>query len=339
MVLLSFVDFPQVPYPQGDQSSAGERAPLWMWDFLNPSEFMRKAAYAMKKRAYQAYPYWMCIPALVFIAVFYLLPILLGIGLSMTSWNIKRPNEFTFVGLENYISIWADPEFLRSAQNTLVFALVILVVRNVLALALAMALVKPLKTARFLRSIFYLPSVLCYVVVGIMFRALFQMNGLVNQGLSAILSRTVQIDWVGSHTLALPTVMLLDLWVWVGFHMMIYIAGLQTISPDNYEAATVDGAHAWQKFRKITLPLLAPTIRTSVVLTLCGGLRVFESVKVLTNGGPGWASTTINVEVYKLFAQGFYGRATAVEMMLALVVFILTQVITAAFRRREMELA
>ena len=121
--------------------------------------------------------------------------------------------------------------------------------------------------------------------------------------------------------------------------MMLYIAGIQAISKEYYEAAIVDGANIWQRFRNITLPLLAPTVRMSVVLTLCGGLRVFDSVKVLTNGGPGWASTTINVEVYKLFSQGFYARATAVELMLSISLFIGIVFIQSWFRKGEENLS
>ncbi|WP_368191881.1 carbohydrate ABC transporter permease [Blautia sp. 1033sp1_1033st1_G9_1033SCRN_220408] len=288
----------------------------------------------MKRKKIQLYPYWLVVPAAVFILVFYILPIGLGLVLSFTNWNIKYPT-MEFVGLENYINIWKDPEFQKALSNTLCFAAVILVARNVLALLLALALTQKLKTANILRSIFYLPSVLSYVVVGVIFKALFQMKGLVNQFLGLFTGKPVLIDWIGNANLALPTVMLLDLWVWTGFHMMLYIAGIQSISKEYYEAAIVDGASAWQRFRKITLPLLASTIRMSVVLTLCGGLRVFDSVKVLTNGGPGWASTTINIEVYKLFSQGFYARATAVELMLSIILFIGIGIIQRLFRKGE----
>jgi len=288
----------------------------------------------MKRKKIQLYPYWLVIPAAAFIFVFYILPIGLGFVLSFTNWNIKYPT-MEFVGLSNYINIWKDPEFQKALSNTLYFAGVILVVRNVFALLLALALTQKFKTANVLRSVFYLPSVLSYVVVGVIFKALFQMKGLVNQFLGMIAGKTVLIDWIGNADLALPTVMLLDLWVWTGFHMMLYIAGIQAISKEYYEAAIVDGANVWQRFKNITLPLLASTIRMSVVLTLCGGLRVFDSAKVLTNGGPGWASTTINLEVYKLFSQGFYARATAVELTLSIILFIGIGIIQKLFRQQE----
>ena len=292
----------------------------------------------MKSKKIQLYPYWMVVPAALFILVFYILPIGMGFVLSFTNWNIKYPT-VEFVGLGNYINIWKDPEFQKALLNTLYFAGIILVARNVFALLLALALTQNLKTANILRSVFYLPSVLSYVVVGVIFKALFQMNGLVNKFLGMIWGKAVLIDWIGNASLALPTVMLLDLWVWTGLHMMLYIAGIQAISKEYYEAAIVDGANIWQRFRNITLPLLAPTVRMSVVLTLCGGLRVFDSVKVLTNGGPGWASTTINVEVYKLFSQGFYARATAVELMLSIILFIGIVFIQSWFRKGEENLS
>ena len=147
----------------------------------------------MKSKKIQLYPFWMVVPAALFILVFYILPIGMGFVLSFTNWNIKYPT-VEFVGLGNYINIWKDPEFQKALLNTLYFAGIILVARNVFALLLALALTQNLKTANILRSVFYLPSVLSYVVVGVIFKALFQMNGLVNKFLGMILGKAVLID-------------------------------------------------------------------------------------------------------------------------------------------------
>ena len=279
----------------------------------------------------------MVVPAALFILVFYILPIGMGFVLSFTNWNIKYPT-VEFVGLGNYINIWKDPEFQKALLNTLYFAGIILVARNVFALLLALALTQNLKTANILRSVFYLPSVLSYVVVGVIFKALFQMNGLVNKFLGMILGKAVLIDWIGNASLALPTVMLLDLWVWTGFHMMLYIAGIQAISKEYYEAAIVDGANIWQRFRNITLPLLMASVNNVVVLSIIGGLKVFDIVVATTGGGPGYATEVFNTMIYNSYSYQKYGEATAGTTLLAVIILVITLCTYQTIAKNEVEL-
>ena len=290
------------------------------------------------KKKYNPYPIWLTFPSIFFIAAFYLFPIVLGIGLAFTSWSFHNL-EMKFIGLENFRSVLKDPDFFVSVQHTLLYAVVILVLRNVFAMILALGMNRKMRSTNFLRTVYFLPSVLSYVVVGIMFIAMLRMSGMVNQLLSAIVGMQVEIPWIDSPQMSLISVMMLDLWVWSGFHGVLLLNGLQTIDESYYEAAKIDGANSWKTFTRITLPLMIPSIRMSFVLTMIGALRVFEQCMVLTYGGPGNSSMTVNMYVYRLFGLGFYSKSSAVETMLAIVIFTLTFIITKLFQKKEMEVS
>lgn len=290
------------------------------------------------KKKYNPYPIWLTFPSIFFIAAFYLFPIVLGIGLAFTNWSFHNL-EMKFIGLENFRSVLKDPDFFVSVQHTLRYAVVILVLRNVFAMILALGMNRKMRSTNFLRTVYFLPSVLSYVVVGIMFIAMLRMSGMVNQFLSAIVGMQVEIPWIDSPKMSLISVMMLDLWVWSGFHGVLLLNGLQTIDESYYEAAKIDGANSWKTFTRITLPLMIPSIRMSFVLTMIGALRVFEQCMVLTYGGPGNSSMTVNMYVYRLFGLGFYSKSSAVETMLAIVIFTLTFIITKLFQKKEMEVS
>jgi raffinose/stachyose/melibiose transport system permease protein len=230
-----------------------------------------------------------------------------------------------------------DSDFIVAIINTLIFMVSIVISRNVIAILLALALTGNLKSSTYLRTAFYIPSVLSYVVVGIMFTALFQMNGTVNKALNLI-GFAIKHEWLASRETALFTVIVEDVWKWTGFHMIIYIAGINAISTDYYESARIDGASYLQRFFHITLPLLIPALTVNVTQSVIGGFRVFEQVLTLTKGGPGHKSTVIGMMIYEYFGRGFYGKSTAMSMFLSVVVIIVTVLIRRAFRRGELEL-
>jgi raffinose/stachyose/melibiose transport system permease protein len=281
------------------------------------------------------YPYWFTLPAMLFYSIFFVLPIVAGAVLALTNWDLEL-NRIQFVGLQNFINIFNDPYYHNAVKNTFKFAFTIMIVRNLFAILLAVALTRKLKMRNLLRTLFYLPSVLSYIIVGILFTSLFRSSGMINQFLGTFGINGV--DWLGDSSMALVSVMILDIWMWTGFHMMIYIAGIQSISPDFYEASLIDGANAWQQFSKITIPLLTPALRINIIISLIGGFRVFDQVLVLTNGGPGRATTVISLLVYQTFSQGLYGKATAMEMGLSIVIFVMSVFISKFFARREVEM-
>ncbi len=234
------------------------------------------------------YPYRFVYPALAFFVVFFIAPMIMGFIVSLTNWNMQK-SSVNYVGLQNYRTIFEDLSFLTAVKNT-VFLLAghhggqawhgstsgVVSQRE--------AKNPQLSAHHILRS-----GVLSYVVVGILFSALFQAEGMVNNALIAM--GVNGVDWLGSAEYAIWTVVLLDVWMFTGLHMIIYVAGLQGISHDYYEAAVVDGAGYFRRFWHITFPLLLPSRKINVVLSLVGGFKVFEQVKVLTNGGPGRALT------------------------------------------------
>lgn len=281
------------------------------------------------------YPKYLLLPVILMFVIFFIIPVIGGIFISFTDWDITRSG-VDFVGIENYISVLDDSSVQTAIKNTLIFAAAIVVARNVLALALAVVLSKPLKTRTFLRTMFYIPSVLSYVVVGIMFNALFQMDGTINQVLN-FFGIECNREWIASADTALFTVIVEDVWKWTGFHMMIYIAGLASIPQDFYEAAKIDGASAWKQFRYLTLPLLIPALTINITQSVIGGFRVFEQVLTLTKGGPGHESTVVGMMIYEYFGRGFYGKATAITMLLSIVVVFVTVFLRKYFASKEVD--
>lgn len=281
------------------------------------------------------YPKYLLLPVILMFVIFFIIPVIGGIFISFTDWDITQSG-VEFVGIENYISVLDDSSVQTAIKNTLIFAVAIVIVRNILALALAVVLSKPLKTKTFLRTMFYIPSVLSYVVVGIMFNALFQMDGTINQVLN-FLGIECNREWIASADTALFTVIVEDVWKWTGFHMMIYIAGLASIPQDFYEAAKIDGASAWKQFRYLTLPLLIPALTINITQSVIGGFRVFEQVLTLTKGGPGHESTVVGMMIYEYFGRGFYGKATAITMLLSIVVVFVTIFLRKYFASREVD--
>jgi raffinose/stachyose/melibiose transport system permease protein len=281
------------------------------------------------------YPKYLILPVLVVYVVFFIIPIIGGIIVSFTNWDITRTG-IEFNGFDNYTSIIGDSTFKTAVKNTLIFAITIVVFRNVIAVALAMALNSGLKTSSYLKTAFFIPAVLSYVVVGIMFNALLQMDGTFNQLLNFI-GIACKKEWVASADTALLSVIIEDIWKWTGFHMMIYIAGLSSIPNELYEAARIDGASSFKQFRYLTLPLLAPALKINITQSTIGGFRVFEQVLTLTKGGPGHESTVVGMMIYEYFGSGFYGKSTAATMLLSAVVVVVTISIRRYFDNRMVE--
>ncbi len=293
----------------------------------------KKKARPRGRLEHQLYPRYLTLPAFILFTVFFILPILGGVGISLTNWTVSRPSITRFVGLKNYITMFQDDDILLAFKNTAIFTVAIVILRNLFAILLALALVKKLYTRTYLRTIFYIPAVLSYVVVGIMFTAMFQMNGTFNQILNAFGIPCTK-EWLASGDTALLMVIVEDVWKWTGFHMIIYIAGLQAIPTDLYEAAKIDGASAVRTFFSVTLPLLIPSLTINVTQAIVGGFRVFEQVLTLTDGGPGHQSTVVSMMVYEYFGRGFYGKSTAISMMLSVIVLFVTLAVRGYFNKK-----
>jgi raffinose/stachyose/melibiose transport system permease protein len=284
------------------------------------------------------YPFYFSIGALVLYSVFMVLPGLMGFYLSFTDWN-RYSSEINFIGLRNFALIFSKQNYWHSITNTITFTLVTIVLKTVVALLLALLLTKGLKRFfNFHRVIIYLPAIIPMIVVGIVFKSILHpTTGALNEFLRAIGLDFLAQRWLTNPDIALYSVILVDTWKGVGFIMVILIAGLQVIPTEYYEAAQIDGANAWDEFWKITLPLLIPTLTVTTVLNLLYGLKVFDIVWVLTNGGPGYATETVYTVVFKEFSKGRYGVSTALSTLLFVIMSICGYWLINAMHPKELE--
>jgi len=283
------------------------------------------------------YPLKLLVPALLIYSLFFVIPVIAAFFLGFTDWFIDRITSPKFNGLKNFATLYKDEYFWLALRNTLLFAISTVIFKTLFGLILAVILNQPMKSKNYLRTIFYLPAVLATVVVGLIFSSIFRTEGLLNNFLNSIGLGNLALDWLGDRNLAMSTVITMEVWKWSGLCMAIFLAGIQSISTDYYEAARIDGATNFQQFRKITLPLLVPAFTVVVTTNVIGGLKVFDQVYVLTNGGPGFATQVISTYVYKAFGEGFLGRSTALGLILTIVVFIFAGITSKLLRQREVE--
>lgn len=265
----------------------------------------------------KVYPFYFVLGALILYSLLYVLPSFIGIGYSLTDWTAFT-NKVHFVGLENYKKLGASTEhYIRYIGNTLLFTVVTTACKTVLGLAFAVLLTKRVIMPNLHRAIIFLPAVLSMLVVGLIFRSILNPEiGLLNTFLRAVGLDALAKGWLVDPKTAFASVMAVDIWKGTGYIMTIMIAGLMAISPTYYEAAEIDGARSWQQFRHITLPLLMPTLTTTTVLNVIYGLRIFDMVYVLTNGGPGYRTEVVYTSVFKEFSKGNYAMGTTLSSVL-----------------------
>lgn len=284
------------------------------------------------------YPFYFSVGAIVLYSLFMVVPGLMGFYLSFTDWN-RYSSEIDFIGLQNFVLIFSKQNYGHSISNTIIFTIITIVLKTMVALMLALLLTGGLKrSANFHRVIIYLPAILPMIVVGIAFRSILHpTTGVLNVFLRGVGLDFLAQRWLTDPQIALYSVIFVDTWKGVGFIMVILIAGLQVIPSEYYEAARIDGANGWDELWKITLPLLMPTLTVTTVLNLLYGLKVFDVVWVLTNGGPGYATETVYTMVFKEFSKGRYGVSTALSTLLFLIMIICGYWLINAMHSRELE--
>jgi raffinose/stachyose/melibiose transport system permease protein len=263
------------------------------------------------------YPLYFSFGAIVLYSLFMVIPGLMGFYLSFTDWS-RYSDEINFVGFDNFVLIFSKQNYWHGISNTIIFTIVTIVMKTAIALILALLLSKGLKRfTNFYRAIIYLPAVIPMIVVGIVFKSILHpTTGVLNEFIRGIGLDFLAQRWLTNPDIALYSVISVDTWKGVGFIMVILIAGLQVIPSEYYEAAQIDGANQLDELWHITLPLLMPTLTVTTVLNLLYGLKVFDVVWVLTNGGPGYATETVYTVVFKEFSKGRYGVSTALSTLL-----------------------
>lgn len=254
------------------------------------------------------------LPALLFLTIFIFLPILYLVYLSFTTGSFSQEG-VRWVGLQNYQQLLLSPDFWQVIGNTLYFTAATVLPTIVLPLLLAVGLNQAIVGRDLLRTAYFLPTMTSIVAAGLGFRWLFQTDGPVNQLVQSLGGEP--IAWLSDPNWAMPVLILLSSWKQLGFNLVVFLAGLQTIPRDRYEAALLDGANAWQRFRYITLPGLRPTLILVFVTTTIFTLRSFEQVYVVTGGGP---LDTTNLLVFYIYQQAFalfdFGYAAAAATVL-----------------------
>jgi multiple sugar transport system permease protein len=253
-------------------------------------------------------------PALLLLGVFVLYPIAYLFCLSFTTGSFTRAGTH-WVGLRNYWRLLLNPDFWQILGNTIYFTVATVIPSLLLPLGLAVLLDRAIAFRDLLRAAYFLPSITSLVAVGLGWRWLFQTEGPLNQWLKTL--GLTPIPWLSSTIWAMPVLILLSIWKQLGFNLVVFLAGLQTIPVSRYEAAELDGAASWQQFWHITLPGLRPTLIFAAVTTAIFTLRSFEQVYVITGGGP---LNTTNLLVYYIYEQAFaqfdFGYAAAAATLL-----------------------
>ena len=261
------------------------------------------------------------LPALLFYVAFVLYPMATAIQLSLYKWTGLNNSPATWVGIQNYISIFtADPVFWTAFRNSLVWVVISLIIPTTIALLLALALNERIFGRGTFRSIFYIPAIVSSIAVATTWRWMYnQNNGIINEGLEAIGLGGLRQSWLANGDLALFAVFAASVWQVVGANMVLFLAGLQTVPKEQTEAARVDGAGAFSVFRHVTLPALRPTLLIVIVLTIINSLKVFDLIVGMTGGGPAQKTQVLALWSYSLsFSQHLFGNGNAVATVLLL---------------------
>jgi len=273
-------------------------------------------------------PLMWVLPALLLYLVFKLVPMVGGLGLSLVRWNGIDPPQF--VGLQNFERMLGDEVLGPALWNNIQYALGTVVSKNILGLFLALLINQSLRGREIYRTALFMPVVMSFVVVGILWAWLYNDQfGLINNLLRSVGLGSIAPDWLGDARWAMTSLIIVDVWKWYGFHMVIYLAGLQTIPTELYDAGLVDGAGRRRRFWNITLPLLRPVVIVNVTLSLMGALNVFEIPYIMTEGGPANSTNVLALHIYiqsfKFYRMG-YGAALSYALLVLVSVVALIQI-------------
>ncbi|MFX3631451.1 MAG: carbohydrate ABC transporter permease [Candidatus Pristimantibacillus sp.] len=273
----------------------------------------------MTKLTIRTYSYLFLVPAFLIYFVFYLLPTALSLFFSMTRWTLT---DWDFIGFDNYVTFFSETALNIGFRNTLIYAAVTCGLKVILGLMLGAFLSSTVMFKNYLRSVIFFPTLLSTIAVGITFSMMMHPSqGLINTVLEAI--GITGPDWLGNTKIALLSVALVDVWKGIGVATVIYIAGISAIPGEYYEALKIDGGSSMDAFRHITVPLSRPAMNSVIILSFIGGLRSFDLIWAMTKGGPGFTTDLIASIIYKQYQAGFYGLATAGNVILFIGVSLL----------------
>jgi raffinose/stachyose/melibiose transport system permease protein len=277
------------------------------------------------------YPYWFVVPGGLIFTIFFLVPSVMAFWFSLTRWTLFDQE---FIGLDNYVQFFREPALSSGLWHTLVYAVTTSGLKVVLGMALAVLLTGPILGRGFMRSVAFFPVLVSTIGVGLTFQVLMHpTRGVINQALDLI--GVTGPAWLVDPDWALLSVAFVDVWQGIGLATVIYMAGILSIPGEYFEAAKVDGAGAWHRFRNITLPLAKPATVSVILLSLIGGLRKFDLIWAMTKGGPGFTSDVMASVIYKQYQAGFYGLSTAGNVVLFLLVILIALPLFWFFNRKD----
>ncbi|PAE15982.1 glycerol-3-phosphate ABC transporter permease [Virgibacillus sp. 7505] len=289
-----------------------------------------------KKRRKESSLWWMYLPSVLLVLLFIVYPFLDGIRISLTNWN-GFSQVYDYIGLEQYKRMFADPDTWLVVKNTLLYGIGSTLLQNIIGLGYALLLNQQLKVRTLTRTIIYLPVIISPLVMGYIWYFFFAYQGGALNDIYNWLGLD-PVNALGNPEVNPYIIVFVNTFQFVGVAMIIYLAGLQSISKEYYEAANIDGASSWSKFKNITLPLLAPAITINVVINIIGGLKLFDVIVSLTNGGPGNASQSMSTFMYSLyFARQDAGYAATQGVLMALIILVLSLGALLYLKRKEVE--
>ena len=279
-------------------------------------------------------------PAVAVCLVFMVVPGIMEFYLSLTDWN-GISSVYNYIGFRNFRQIFDDRVFYLALRNTLIYSFLVVLLQHTFSLAMAVIINRGVKGQRFYKTVLFIPCLLSSIVVGLAFNFIYNpINGQLNFMLGKLgLVSLAKTNWLGDPKIALFSIIFVSVWQFVGYCMIIYMAGLKGIPKEIIEAAGVDGAGNWHMFRHIEFPSIAPAFTINTVLSIIGTLKAFEVVYAMTGGGPGNATDVIATYIYKVgFSSSRMGYGTAVSLILFLMIVVISFIQVKILKARENEL-
>ena len=264
------------------------------------------------------------LPILIMYCVFFIIPLLMGMKNSLTDWSGTSP-DYSFIGIKNYIDIFQDERFRNALIFNFKYTILLTVGTVIISLIIAIVLNQKIRGRGFFRSVFFLPAILSLVTVGLIWNELFyRVIPLIGEATGWGLFES---SWLGSPKLAMYAILLVNLWQGCATPIVLLIAGLQSVPQDHYEAAAIDGANAWQRFKSITIPYLIPVLNIVIVTSVKGGLTTFDYIKAMTDGGPMQSTESVGILIYNhAMQEGRFGYSVAESMILFLIIALVSVV-------------
>ena len=280
--------------------------------------------------------YALILPTLIVFFIFTVYPFFNAFYISLTRWDGFR--DPIFIGLDNFLRLPADKTLWMTLRNNLVFMIFTCTFKVILGFITALFLKEKFKGVAAFRAIFFMPVIMSFVAIGILWKYIFNPNyGLINSALFAMgLSNPgAPVTWLGDPNLAMMCVIIVDIWRWTGYHTVLFLAGLQTIPNELYEASMVDGANEWRKMRFITIPRMKGMFMTNLIFCLTGALSVFDLIYTMTTGGPYNRTKVIAIYTYEISfgSKNQFGYATSINIMMFAIVLIITSIMIRAMNK------